>query len=218
MVIGYRIALVDNDHTTLSHLSSCVARAGHTVVVQASSDDEFIRLSGNVGLDLIVTNVRLPDTDSLTAAKSVAEKHVVPMIAISESFDHLTFDRTYAGPVFAHLMKPVREPELLAAIPLAIQRFQEFRTLREEACNMQKALEDRKLIERAKGILMRRQSLDEATAFLHLQKLARNHRLKMGDVAKSIILAEEALQAPAALDGSAVSPIPRSLSARGQRR
>ena len=218
MVIGYRIVIADNDQATFSQLSTSVTRVGHRVVYHARSGQDLADLSENAGLDVIITNVRLPGIDGLTAAKSVTDKRDVPVIAFSAFVDDLTFELNYAIPVFAYLMTPVREPELLAAIPLAIRRFQEFRSLRDEASNMQKALEERKLVERAKGILMRRQTLDEATAFLHLQKLARNHRLKMGEVAKSIILAEEALEGPAIRHNSPDRSPPLSLASRRQRR
>jgi response regulator NasT len=101
-------------------------------------------------------------------------------------------ERANACHTLAYLVKPVQEKVLLATIPIVMQRFQELRALREEASGMRQALEDRKLIERAKGIIMVKRHLDEPNAFHYLQQLARSHRQKLVEVAKSVILAEQA--------------------------
>ena len=92
----------------------------------------------------------------------------------------------------SYLVKPVNEGSLKTALALAMRRFQEFEALRSENDDLRQTLEDRKIIERAKGILMKRSSLDEQTAFLRLQKLARDKAVSMVVVAKTILEAEKA--------------------------
>ena len=93
--------------------------------------------------------------------------------------------------VMAYLVKPVKQADLEAAIDMAMMRFEHFRTLRKEAADLRQALEDRKLVERAKGILMRRISLREEDAFRRMQKLASVHNHKLTDVSRRVLAAEE---------------------------
>jgi response regulator NasT len=148
------------------------------------------------GLDrpelLIADADTLQDRD-LSLAKKISSECDVPVITVASRLDPSMIEQTCSFGVFADLLKPVREAELLAAIPLAIQRFDEFRAVREEVVKLHQALEERKLVERAKGILMTAHAIDEPTAFRQLQQLARARRLKMSELAKSVILAREAL-------------------------
>ena len=98
--------------------------------------------------------------------------------------------------ILAYLVKPIKQADLEAAIVVAMRRFEEFRSLRKEAGELRSALEDRKVIERAKGVLMKKTGLDESAAFLRLQKLARDHNQKMVEVARMILRAEEAFEMP----------------------
>ena len=119
----------------------------------------------------------------------------MPVIVISVAFTDESFlERASSCGALAHLVKPVGQKDLAAIVSIAMQRFQEVQSLRAEVDNMRKALEDRKLIERAKGIIMAKRRLDEPTAFRFLQQLARRHRTKLAEVAKSILLADSALE------------------------
>ena len=96
----------------------------------------------------------------------------------------------------AYLVKPIKQADLEPAIALAIRRFEQFQQLRQEADDLRQALEDRKVIERAKGVLMKKAQLDEQEAFRRLQKLARDKNKKIVEIARSILLAEEAFELP----------------------
>ncbi len=95
----------------------------------------------------------------------------------------------------AYLTKPAKPADIQAAIALAILRFEHFQKIRQETADLRQALEDRKLIERAKGVVMRRQHLDEPAAFRRLQKLASDRNLKLVEAARLILCAEETFQA-----------------------
>jgi len=103
-------------------------------------------------------------------------------------------DRALREQVLAYLVKPIKRGDLEPAIALAIRRFREFEALHHQATNLQQALEDRKLIERAKGILMKRAELDEPDAFRRLQKLSSDRNQKMVVIARTIVEAEAAFQ------------------------
>jgi len=192
----HRIAVADDDQPSRGELVSWLVRAGHSVVIESDSAEELVGRCCGAAIELIIADARLLKMPGLAGTQELSDELDAPVIAISREIDGQMVDSTGCSRVFAHLMKPLRESEILAAVPLAVARYRETRALREETINMQRALEDRKCIERAKGIIMHRQGVDEATAFRHLQQLARNHRLKMADVARSIILAHGALNSP----------------------
>jgi response regulator NasT len=118
------------------------------------------------------------------------------VILVSAHHDPELIRRAEADHIMAYLVKPIKQGDLGPAIALAMRRFEQFEQLRQEAADLRQALEDRKLIERAKGILMRRASLDEPTAFRRLQKTASDKNLKLVDVARMIVTAEEACREP----------------------
>lgn len=187
-----RIAIADDEPLVVAYLRDCLTRAGHKVIVAARSGEELVELCLACPPDLIVTDIEMSPMDGLTAVQTILERHDLPVIILSAYHSDDFIHRANECHALAYLVKPVREQDLLAAIPLAMQRFLELQSLRAEASNMRQALEDRKTIERAKGILMSKFHLDEASAYHHLQKLARSHRQQLAQVARNIILADEA--------------------------
>ena len=103
-------------------------------------------------------------------------------------------ERAEADHILAYLVKPIKQADLEPAIAIATRRFEQFQALRKEAADLRQALEDRKLIEKAKGLLMKRAGLDENEAFRRLQKLASERNRKLVEVAFMILTAEEAYQ------------------------
>jgi len=189
----HRIAVADDDLRSRSELAALLSRAGHNVAVQAGSTAELIERCRIAQPELIIAEFQMPGLAGHATAREISAQFDLPVIALSRKIDDQLVESTCCSRIFAHLLKPVRETELFAAVSLAILHFHEFRALRKETIDLQQALDDRKIVERAKGLIMRRQAVDEPTAFRHLQQMARNHRLKMVEVAKSIILAHEAL-------------------------
>jgi two-component system, response regulator PdtaR len=103
-------------------------------------------------------------------------------------------DRAESNYILAYLVKPIKQADLEPAITIAVRRFRQFQAVREEAENLRQALADRKVIERAKGILMRLSNLDEAEAFRRLQRLANEKNLKLIEMANSIVTADQAFR------------------------
>ena len=103
-------------------------------------------------------------------------------------------ERAEADHILGYLVKPIKQADLEPVIALAMRRFEQFQALRQEAADLRQALEDRKIIERAKGILMKKASLDEQEAFRRLQKLASDKNRKLVEIARMILTAEEAFQ------------------------
>jgi response regulator NasT len=135
--------------------------------------------------------VGLPDLDGINAARNIMETTPLPIVLLTSHHDASTIERAKNAGVMGYLIKPLREGELNPAIELAISRFNEFAVLQKQNEELKKTLEARKIIERAKGLLMQRQGLSEAEAFSSIQKKSMDMRKPMAEIAHAIILSEE---------------------------
>lgn len=189
-----RIAVAEDEPLMRKYLEETLTVMGHKVVQLAKTGRELVDQFRTLKPDLIITDVRMPDMDGLDAAAAIYAHDLVPIIVVSAHHDPDLIERAENNHVIAYLVKPIKQENLAPAIAIAMRRFQEFQATRQEADNLRQALEDRKILERAKGILMKRTGLDEPDAFRRLQKLARDNNRKLVDIAKNIVMAEEAFQ------------------------
>jgi response regulator NasT len=118
-------------------------------------------------------------------------EQIAPVVLLTAHSQKDLVERAKEAGVVGYLVKPFRETDLLPAIEVALSRFEEFRSVRQEVDDLQHALETRKAVERAKGILMDSQGMDEQEAFRRIQKMSMNTRKPMKEVAEAIILAHE---------------------------
>lgn len=186
-----KVVIVDDSPRSRETLAQALKRLGFEVVGEGSSGAQAVRLTRELKPDVLFLAVGLPDMDGLTAAAHVLEAHPLPILILSSHLDPELIQRAKEAGVMAYLLKPLREEELLPAIELAISRFKEFTALRQENADLKRTLEDRKLIERAKGILMTRESVSEQVAFTRIQKASMNTRRSMAEIAQAILLSEE---------------------------
>jgi response regulator NasT len=196
MPTSFRIAIADDDADTRLLLKRYLVSAGHEVVTEAASGEELIEACKVSLPDLIITDMLMDGIDGVSAALQVNESHKIPTIVVSGYLNDTLLANANSSGVFGYLIKPVGQDELTATVAIVMQRFQEFQILRQDAESLRGALEERKIVEQAKGIVMRNCKLEEATAFRHLQQLARSNRQKLIDVARSILLAEQAFTRP----------------------
>jgi len=196
MTPALRIAVADDEPRMLDYYQDTLPLLGHRVTCAAPTGQDLVRCCRDARPDLVITDIKMPDMDGIDAIVELGREEPIPAILVSAYHDPELFERTKEGHVLAYLVKPIKQADLEAAITIAMQRFEQFRALRQEAGALRQALEDRKLIERAKGVLMRRAGLDEEEAFLRLQKLARDLGQKMVEVARMILRAEPAFQPP----------------------
>ena len=189
-----RVAVADDERDTREYLQEVLPRLGHHVVAVAETGKQLAECCHDNPPDLIITDIKMPDMDGIAAAEQVNRERHIPVILISGHDDADLVVRAGADHVMAYLLKPVREGDLRNAIYLAMVRFEQFQKLIKEAANLRQAMEDRKLIERAKGILMKRARVDEPEAFRRLQRLASDRNKKLIEIAQMILLAEEAFQ------------------------
>lgn len=189
-----RIAIADDEPEMLQFLEMALSSMGHDVVIQAQNGQELIDACRATLPDLIITDINMPDVDGLEAVKQIQGTGLVPVILVSAHHDPEFIQRAIQNHVLAYLVKPIKKKDLEPAISLVVQRFKEYQTLQQEADDLRHSLEDRKLIERAKGILMKLAGLSEPEAFKRLQLLSSQKNKKMAEIAQSIITADEAFQ------------------------
>jgi response regulator NasT len=137
-------------------------------------------------------DIKMPDMDGIEAAKVLTEEQIAPVILLTAYGQKELVERAKEAGVVGYLVKPFREADLSPAIEIATSRFNEFRIMQQEVQDLQNALETRKLVDRAKGILMDTQGMSEADAFRKIQKMSMNTRKSMREVAEAIILAKQA--------------------------
>ena len=188
-----RIAVADDEPDMREFFQRILIHLGHDVIAVAANGDELIDACADEKPDLIITDVVMPEKDGLAALKEICRDGPIPAIVVSAHHDDEYVERARHETVLAYLVKPIKKDDLQPAIALAMQRFREFEALRQQTDDLRQALEDRKLIERAKGVLMSRADLEEPEAFRRLQRLASEKNRKMVDIARTIVEAEEAV-------------------------
>ena len=179
-----------------AYLQKILPLLGHEVVAVAKTGRELVEQCRSSHPDLVITDINMPDLDGIDAANEIYRWQTVPVILVSAYHDPELIRRAEADHILAYLIKPIKQADLEAAIGIAMRRFEQFQALRQEAADLRQALDDRKVIERAKGVLMKKAGLDEQDAFRRLQKLASERNRKLVEIAQMILTAEEALQMP----------------------
>lgn len=182
----------DNDLVALT-LEDQLKRLGYDVIGIARAGAEAIQLAARLLPDLIIMDIRMPEVEGTEAAMRINQQRPTPIIMLTAYTDRDTIRRAEAAGALGYLVKPVNEPELTPAINIALARFKEIQSLRSQVSELEESLESRKVIERAKGILMQRLGLSERDAYERLRHRARDKRAKMKDIAQAIIEAEELL-------------------------
>jgi two-component system, response regulator PdtaR len=187
-----RIAVADDEPRMLQFYREILPLLGHEVVCAAGNGAELIKQCRAVRPDLVISDIKMPDMDGIDASREITHQESVPFILVTAHDDPELLNRAGATHVLAYLVKPIKRQDLQPAIIIAMRRFEEFQALQKEASDLRQALQDRKLIERAKGVLMKRTGRDEASAFQTMQKLARDKNRKLVHIAEMILTAEEA--------------------------
>ena len=191
-----KIAVADDELDMRDYFQQILPVLGHTVVGVAKEGRELVELCAKTHPDLVITDIKMPDMDGIDAAVRIYRSAPVPVILVSAYHDPELVNRAEADHILAYLVKPIKQADLEPAIGIAMRRFEQFQALRREAADLKQALEDRKTIEKAKGILMKKANLDEHDAFRRLQKLASDKNRKLIEIAQIILTAEEALEPP----------------------
>lgn len=185
-----RILIADDEAVIRLGLRAMLEAQGYRVVGEAADGTRAVDLVSKLKPDLVFLDIKMPGMDGLQAATRLMGERAVPVVILTAYSDREFVDAAKDSGVLAYLVKPVRESDLRPAIEVAMARFHEIQTLRGEVGDLEDILESRKLIERAKGILMRKLGIDEAEAFGRIQRQSRNTRTSMKEIAQQIITEE----------------------------
>jgi len=187
---GCRVILIDADDAWRKNVKAMLTKYGYRVVGEGGDGPSAIKLVRSREPDLLIIDANLPGSvGGMQVAKIFHEDKLVPVIATSTIDNHKTLEKAKDAGVFAFLIKPVSEDVLLPAIELALTNFREIVALEQKIKELQETLETRKIVERAKGILMETHGLTEAEAFRRLQRHSMNKRVSMRAVAEAVITA-----------------------------
>ncbi len=187
-----RIIIAEDDPIIRIDLREMLTNLGYLVVGEAGDGRSVVNMARELRPDLVIMDIKMPDMDGIEAARILTQEDIAPVIFLTAYSQKELVDQAKEAGVVAYLVKPFRESDLAPAIEIALARFEQFRALKKEVADLKEALETRKLVERAKGILMDTQGLSEAEAFRRIQKLSMDTRKPMKEVAEAIILAYEA--------------------------
>ncbi len=185
-----RVLIADDESLRVMSLKGQLESIGHKVVAEAANGKEAVNLAHELKPDLAILDIKMPEMDGIEAAQTITQERPIPIILLTAFSEKELAERAANANVAAYLMKPVSEQDLLPAIALAVSRFKEFQSLHHEVDDLRDALETRKLVERAKGILMRRLNLTEEEAFRRMQRRSQNENKKLGEIADAIITAD----------------------------
>jgi AmiR/NasT family two-component response regulator len=187
-----RIIIADDESIIRMDLREMLSNLGYLVIGEVGDGRSAVNLARELRPDLVVMDIKMPDMDGIDAAKILTEEEIAPVLLLTAYSQRELVTRAREAGVVGYLVKPFRESDLSPAIEVALARFVEFQALEKEVGDLQQALETRKFVDRAKGILMDTQGLTEAEAFRKIQKMSMNTRKPMKEVAEAIILAHEA--------------------------
>ena len=188
-----RILIAEDEKVIAMGLRAQVKALGHEAIAEAANGRQAVALARELRPDLAILDIKMPEMDGIEAAQAITAERPIPIVLLTAYKEEQLAQRAAQAGIYAYLVKPVSKDDLLPAILLAKARFAEFQQLRKEVSDLKEALEARKLIERAKGILMERRQLTEAEAFRRLQMMSQNQHIKLADVARAIVTAEKVL-------------------------
>ena len=188
-----RVLIVEDESLVGMALRQMLDRMGHTVLGQAANAVEAAELYRRHNPDLVLMDIRLAGSDGLEVARTLLEERPCPMVVVSAYSDKELIVRAAAVGVFGYLVKPANERELEAQIEVALQRFADQQVATLEIVRLQRDLETRKLLDRAKGILMKRAKLSEDEAHRRLLQESQKRRIPLPQLCKTIIESDQVM-------------------------
>lgn len=186
-----RVLIADDESLIRIDLKETLTAMGYQVVGEASDGQTAVRLARDLQPDVVIMDIKMPELDGIEAARILTGERIAPVLLLSAFSQTDLIQRANQAGVVNYLIKPWRETELQPAIEVALQRYKEFRAKEKEAEQLTQKLEDQKVINKAKGVLMDKHNLSEAEAYKRLQKLSMDTRKSMREIADAIMLAHQ---------------------------
>ena len=184
-----KILLADDEAILRLDLREMLTDAGHEVIGEAANGEEAVKLARELKPEFVIMDVKMPIMDGLTAAKLIAADNIAPVLLLTAYSQQDIVEKASEAGVIAYLVKPIREEQLFPAMEIAQKRFMEMQKLNMELAQLKDSLETRKLLDRAKGILMAAHGMTEQEAYRKMQQFSMAKRISLKELAESIIAA-----------------------------
>jgi response regulator NasT len=181
----YRIVVAEDETLIRMDLVEMLTEAGYQVVGQGVNGQEAIELANTHKPDLMILDVKMPVLDGISAAEKIID--ICPVLMLTAFSQRELVERARDSGVMAYVVKPFTINDLLPAIEISISRYRQMKSLETEVADLYERLETRKIVDRAKGILMKTMNLSEPESFSWIQKTAMDRRISMKAVAQGII-------------------------------
>jgi len=165
-----RVIIADDESVIRMDLREMLTHLDYLVVGDAGDGLSAVNMARQLKPDVVIMDIKMPDMDGIEAAKLLTQEKIAPVLLLTAYAQRDLVDRAKEAGVVGYLVKPFREQEIVPAIEIALARFNEFRELEKEVGDLNETLETRKVVDRAKGILMDTQGLTEQEAFRKIQK------------------------------------------------
>lgn len=188
---NHKVLIAEDNDKTRQFLKTQLEVMGFDVVGSVDNGREAVELVEKLNPGIVIMDIKMPEMDGIEAARAISSKKTIPIILITGLSSGEVASQAIDAGVFAYLIKPVTKKQLEPAIELAMARYEEFNSLKSEVDDLKDAIETRKLVERAKGILMKRCNLNEDDAFKVLQSHSQKENKKMREIAESIVSASK---------------------------
>ena len=186
----FRIAVAEDETLIRMDLAEMLTESGYEVVGQGTNGEEAIELANSLNPDLMILDVKMPVLDGISAAEKIIK--VCPVLMLTAFSQKELVERARDTGVMAYVVKPFTINDLIPAIEISISRYHQMKTLENEIADLYDRLETRKLLDRAKGILMKALNISEPDAFAWIQKTAMDRRISMKQVAQGVISPSDA--------------------------
>ena len=182
-----RILIADNESIIRMDLRELLEEAGHEVVGEATNGLKAVEMTRKFKPDLVIMDVKMPEMDGIAAAKIISNEKLAPVLLLTAYSQKEIVEKAKDSGVLAYLVKPVKESNLFPAMEIALSRFREFLEIEQELNDLRNSLETRKILDRAKGLLMDAYNLNEQEAFRRIQQYSMAKRKSIREVAEAII-------------------------------
>ncbi len=187
MTAPKRVLIAEDEALIRLDLSEMLAEEGFEVVGQAVDGEQAVAMATELRPDLVIMDVKMPKKDGIDAAAEIVGEQIAPVVILTAFSQRELIERARDAGAMAYLVKPFSKGDLLPAIELAVARYAETAALRKEVADISQRLEARKIIDRAKGLLMTHQKMTEPEAFRWIQRTAMDRRTSMQAVANAVL-------------------------------
>jgi two-component system, response regulator PdtaR len=184
---GVRVMVVEDEALIRLDLAEMLTEEGYVVAGEAGDGEAAITMARQLRPDLVIMDVKMPKVDGIAAAATIVEERIAPVVMLTAFSQRELIEQARDAGAMAYLVKPFARHELVPAIELAVSRFAERRALEDEVATLTDRLETRKIVDRAKGLLMTQQEMSEPEAFRWIQRTAMDRRTTMKAVAQAVV-------------------------------